>query len=69
MAFSNDRDPLPSQRVVYLDGAFDIFHPGHIELIQKAKALGDFLYVGVFDDSVLKESYMSLNERVLMVLA
>jgi len=54
---------------VYLDGSFDLFHPGHIELIKKAKALGDFLYVGIFDDSVLNESYMSLHERVLMVLA
>lgn len=69
MAFANDKDPLPTQRVVYLDGSFDLFHPGHIELIKKAKALGDFLYVGIFDDSVLNESYMSLHERVLMVLA
>jgi len=33
MAFSNDKDPEPGQRVVYLDGSFDLFHPGHIELI------------------------------------
>lgn len=69
MAFANDKDPLPHQKVVYLDGSFDLFHPGHIELIQKAKALGDFLYVGIFDDSQLNETYMSLHEWVLMVLA
>lgn len=69
MSFSNDRDPLPGQRIVYLDGSFDLFHPGHIEQIQKAKKLGDFLYVGVFDDNSLKDCYLTLHERVLMVLA
>jgi len=33
MAFADDKDPLPHQKVVYLDGSFDLFHPGHIELI------------------------------------
>ncbi|KAJ2848773.1 choline phosphate cytidylyltransferase, partial [Coemansia erecta] len=28
--FSSGRDPLPGDRVVYVDGAFDLFHTGHI---------------------------------------
>lgn len=69
MDFSNRRDPQPGQRVVYLDGSFDLFHLGHVEQIKKAKEEGDFLYVGVHDDQDIKESYMTLHERVLNVLA
>ncbi len=53
MAFANHRDPKPGDKIVYLDGGFDLFHLGHVEQIKKAKALGDFLYVGVHDDQAL----------------
>ena len=61
--------------VVYIDGAFDVFHPGHIFALREAKALGTFLIVGVFDDDAVN-SYKGLNfplntlhERVLNVLS
>uniref|UniRef100_M8BTF5 ethanolamine-phosphate cytidylyltransferase n=1 Tax=Aegilops tauschii TaxID=37682 RepID=M8BTF5_AEGTA len=31
--FSNGRGPGPDSRVVYIDGAFDLFHAGHVECI------------------------------------
>jgi len=41
------------RRVVFTNGCFDILHRGHVEYLQKAKALGDVLVVGVnTDDSV-----------------
>ncbi|KAI8865288.1 Nucleotidylyl transferase, partial [Ramicandelaber brevisporus] len=53
--FSSGREPRPGQRVVYVDGAFDLFHCGHIEFLRQAKALGDYLLVGVHDDKTINE--------------
>jgi bifunctional ADP-heptose synthase (sugar kinase/adenylyltransferase) len=25
--------PVPNSRVVYIDGAFDLFHAGHVEVV------------------------------------
>jgi rfaE bifunctional protein nucleotidyltransferase chain/domain len=37
-------------RVVFTNGVFDLLHPGHIRYLQKARALGDALIVGVNSD-------------------
>lgn len=50
--FSEGREPKETDRVVYVDGTFDLFHIGHIEFLKRAKALGDFLIVGVHNDQV-----------------
>jgi D-beta-D-heptose 7-phosphate kinase/D-beta-D-heptose 1-phosphate adenosyltransferase len=36
--------------VVFTNGVFDILHPGHVDLLEKARALGALLIVGVNDD-------------------
>jgi ethanolamine-phosphate cytidylyltransferase len=75
MAFSNHREPRPTDRVVYIDGDFDMLHNGHVRALQQAKERGDFLYVGIHDDDVVNKlkghnnPILSLHERVLMVLA
>jgi D-beta-D-heptose 7-phosphate kinase/D-beta-D-heptose 1-phosphate adenosyltransferase len=39
--------------VVFTNGCFDILHRGHVELLEKARAMGDCLVVGInSDDSV-----------------
>ena len=65
----------PGDRVVYLDGAFDLFHPGHVAALKAARALGDFLLVGVHSDEDVRarrgvgRPIMDLHERALSVLA
>jgi len=41
--------------VVFTNGCFDIIHGGHIEFLQKARALGDLLVVGLNSDSSVKK--------------
>jgi rfaE bifunctional protein nucleotidyltransferase chain/domain len=36
--------------VVFTNGCFDLIHPGHIDLLEKAAALGDLLVVGLNTD-------------------
>ncbi|MFA6092302.1 MAG: adenylyltransferase/cytidyltransferase family protein [Elusimicrobiota bacterium] len=38
-------------RVVFTNGVFDLLHPGHIEVLEKAASLGDRLIVGVNSDA------------------
>lgn len=41
------------KKIVFTNGCFDLLHPGHIDYLQKAKELGDYLIVGLnSDDSV-----------------
>ena len=48
-------------------GTFDVLHYGHINLLKRAKALGDYLIVGLSSDKFNKlknkESYYSYDER------
>lgn len=39
---------------VWVNGCFDILHPGHIELFKVAKSLGDRLIVGVDEDEKVR---------------
>lgn len=56
-------------------GAFDLFHVGHLEFLEKAKQMGDYLIVGLHTDPVVNQykgsnyPIMNLHERTLSVLA
>jgi rfaE bifunctional protein nucleotidyltransferase chain/domain len=39
------------QRVVFTNGHFDLLHIGHLDYLEKARALGDALFVGVNGDA------------------
>jgi D-beta-D-heptose 7-phosphate kinase/D-beta-D-heptose 1-phosphate adenosyltransferase len=38
------------QRVVFTNGCFDLLHPGHVALLEAARAEGDRLVVGINSD-------------------
>ena len=46
------RDQLhrAGQKLVFTNGHFDLLHVGHLDYLEKARTLGDALYVGVNDD-------------------
>jgi rfaE bifunctional protein nucleotidyltransferase chain/domain len=40
-----------NQRVVFTNGCYDILHPGHIRLLERARSLGDILILGLNTDA------------------
>jgi len=42
-------------RIVFASGVFDLFHLGHLQFLEQARALGDRLIVGVQTDEWVKE--------------
>ncbi|GBP58119.1 Ethanolamine-phosphate cytidylyltransferase [Eumeta japonica] len=73
--FSSGLSPKPTDRVVYVAGAFDLFHVGHLDFLAAAHKQGDFLIVGLHTDLEVNRykgsnyPIMNLHERVLSVLA
>jgi len=41
-------------RVVFTNGVFDLLHPGHVDLLARARALGDALVVGLNTDASVR---------------
>lgn len=56
-----------SQRTILTYGTFDLFHPGHVALLRRAKELGSRLVVGLSTDEFNavkgKKSVMSYQDR------
>lgn len=42
------------RRVVFTNGCFDLLHPGHIQLLEAARAMGDALVVGLNSDESVR---------------
>jgi len=59
-------------RIVFTNGCFDLLHPGHIHLLEEARAMGDRLIVGLNSDASVKRLKGSrrpiLPERDRLVL-
>ncbi len=56
----------------YTQGTFDVFHIGHLNLLKNAKALCDYLIVGVNTDELVelykkKKSIIPLGERMAIL--
>jgi cytidyltransferase-like protein len=56
LQFSNKEGPKATDKIVYVAGAFDLFHVGHLDFLEKAKALGTYLIVGLHTDPVVNRS-------------
>lgn len=54
-------------------GTFDLFHVGHLNIIKRAKALGDYLIVAVSSDAFNaqkgKKAYHSDQDRKMILEA
>lgn len=63
------------QRVVFTNGCFDLLHPGHIQLLERAKRLGDVLIVGINSDRSVRtlkgprRPIVNQRDRALLVAA
>ncbi len=42
---------LAGQSIVFTNGLFDLLHVGHLDYLERARALGDALFIGVNSDS------------------
>lgn len=41
-------------KIVFTNGCFDLLHPGHVDYLYAAKALGDSLIIGINDDASVR---------------
>lgn len=60
---------MKKQRVVITYGTYDLLHYGHIALLERARALGDYLIIGITSDTFDRERgklnvFQSLSERI-----
>jgi D-beta-D-heptose 7-phosphate kinase/D-beta-D-heptose 1-phosphate adenosyltransferase len=42
------------KRLVFTNGCFDLIHPGHVRLLQQARAMGDALAVAINSDASVR---------------
>jgi rfaE bifunctional protein nucleotidyltransferase chain/domain len=60
--------------VVFTNGCFDLIHRGHVELLEKARAFGELLVVGINSDSSVSRlkgparPLMSADDRAFILL-
>lgn len=57
LQFSNKDGPKKTDKIVYVAGAFDLFHIGHLDFLEKAKELGTYLIVGLHTDPVVNRYF------------
>ncbi|KAI5097533.1 ethanolamine-phosphate cytidylyltransferase [Silurus meridionalis] len=75
--FASGKEPQPGETIIYVAGAFDLFHIGHVDFLEAVYKLSDKPYVIVglhFDQEVNRykgKNYpiMNIHERTLSVLA
>lgn len=62
-------------KVVFTNGCYDLLHPGHVRLLERARSQGDLLVLGLNTDASVKRMkgdgrpLLTQQERVAMALA
>lgn len=51
------------KRVIFTPGSFDLLHPGHVRLLEQARAIGDILVIGVRGDAGVRATHTRENQR------
>jgi rfaE bifunctional protein nucleotidyltransferase chain/domain len=64
LAMALDPVRAAGQRIVMTNGAFDLLHVGHLHSLERARALGDLLVVGVNSDASI-HAYKAPNRPIL----
>uniref|UniRef100_A0AAY4ASR1 ethanolamine-phosphate cytidylyltransferase n=1 Tax=Denticeps clupeoides TaxID=299321 RepID=A0AAY4ASR1_9TELE len=75
--FASGQEPQPGDTIIYVAGAFDLFHIGHVDFLEAVHKLSEkpYIIVGLhFDQEVNRykgKNYpiMNIHERTLSVLA
>lgn len=65
---------MAKYKIGYTTGVYDMFHIGHLNILQKAKELCDYLIVGVSTDEVVqsyknKMPIIPFSERIAIISA
>ena len=61
------------EKVVFTNGCFDIIHPGHVDLLERSRALGTRLIVGINSDRSVRairgenRPFMNENDRAAVL--
>ena len=54
MLMLNEHQYWDPKTIVFTNGCFDVFHSGHVKLLNESKALGDRLIVGLNSDKSVR---------------
>lgn len=63
------------KKIVFSNGCFDLLHPGHVDYLKSARALGDVLIIGLNTDASIrilkgeKRPVNGLDDREIMLSA
>lgn len=52
------------KKIVFTNGCFDVLHVGHVQLLQKARSLGDILVVALNSDDSVRRLNKGINRPV-----
>jgi glycerol-3-phosphate cytidylyltransferase len=54
---------LQKKKTIITYGTYDMFHIGHLSILERAKSLGDYLIVGVTDRTMIVHVVNSMSHK------